>query len=192
MRTFLIAAAAAMTVGLTSAAPAQATYWSCQGGYVACGGGESSTKSYSKKSSHKAAASSYGDDGYVPMKKKTRKASYNVASDDDDQPRRSKRRSRVTNSGSGYSAGGGMASYYWQPQRVASGGWFNPNALTAAHKTLPFGTRVRVTHLKSGQSVEVRINDRNGGREVIDLSKAAAAKIGLVREGRAQVRLDVL
>lgn len=40
----------------------------------------------------------------------------------------------------------GKASYYWQPQRVASGGWFNPRALTAAHKTLKFGTRVRVTN----------------------------------------------
>src|SRR5262249_8090598 len=42
----------------------------------------------------------------------------------------------------------GVASYYAQPQRLASGGWFNPNAMTAAHKTLPFGTRVRVTHLR--------------------------------------------
>ncbi|MCB9544502.1 MAG: septal ring lytic transglycosylase RlpA family protein [Myxococcales bacterium] len=89
----------------------------------------------------------------------------------------------------------GQATWYGeelQGRRTASGEPFDLNLLTAAHKSLPFGTRVRVTHLKSGQSVEVRINDRNGGREVIDLSKAAAAKIGLVREGRAQVRLDVL
>lgn len=51
-----------------------------------------------------------------------------------------------------------VASYYWQPQRVASGGWFNPNDLTAAHRTMPFGTRVRVTH--QDRSVVVRINDR--------------------------------
>src|SRR5258705_511075 len=54
----------------------------------------------------------------------------------------------------------GMASYYWQGQRVASGGRFDPSAMTAAHKTLPFGTRVRVTHLGNGRSVEVKINDR--------------------------------
>lgn len=88
----------------------------------------------------------------------------------------------------------GIASYYWQPQRVASGGWFNPNAMTAAHKTLPFGTRVRVTHLGNGRSVEVTINDRGpyiAGR-IIDLSKAAAGVIGLQAQGIAQVRMDVL
>ena len=88
----------------------------------------------------------------------------------------------------------GVASYYWQPQRVASGGWFNPNALTAAHKTLPFGTRVRVTHLRNGRSVVVRINDRGPyirGR-IIDLSKRAAGVIGMRGSGIARVRVDVL
>ena len=68
----------------------------------------------------------------------------------------------------------GLASFYWQPQRVAAGGWFNPNALTAAHKTLRFGTRVLVTNLRNGRSVVVRINDRGPyirGR-IIDLSRA--------------------
>ena len=50
----------------------------------------------------------------------------------------------------------GMASYYWQAQRVASGARFNPEGMTAAHRTLPFGTRVRVTHLGNGRSVNVR------------------------------------
>jgi rare lipoprotein A len=88
----------------------------------------------------------------------------------------------------------GVASYYWQGQRVASGGWFNPNAMTAAHKTLPFGTRVRVTHLGNGRTVEVTINDRGpfvAGR-IIDLSKAAAGVIGMTGQGIARVSVDVL
>jgi rare lipoprotein A len=85
-------------------------------------------------------------------------------------------------------------AYYWQPQQVASGGTFNPNALTAAHKTLPFGTRVRVTSLTSGRSVDVVINDRGPyvrGR-VIDLSRRAAQNIGMTGAGLANVRLEVL
>jgi rare lipoprotein A len=88
----------------------------------------------------------------------------------------------------------GVASYYWEPQHLASGGWFNPNAMTAAHKTLPFGTRVRVTHLGNGRSVDVRINDRGpyvAGR-VIDLSKAAAGAIGMSEQGTARIKLTVL
>ena len=88
----------------------------------------------------------------------------------------------------------GIASFYWQPQRVASGGWFNPNAMTAAHRTLPFGTRVRVTHARNGRSVVVKINDRGPfikGR-IIDLSKAAAGVIGMHGQGLAQVRMEVL
>jgi rare lipoprotein A len=88
----------------------------------------------------------------------------------------------------------GIASYYWQPQRVASGGWFNPRAMTAAHKSLPFGTKVRVTHLGSGRSVDVTINDRGpyiGGR-IIDLSTAAAEQLGMRSAGLAKVKLEVL
>lgn len=88
----------------------------------------------------------------------------------------------------------GMASYYWQPQALASGGRFDPNALTAAHKTLPFGTRVRVTHLGNGRSVEVKINDRGpyvAGR-IIDLSRAAAGVIGMTAQGVARVAVEVL
>ena len=105
--------------------------------------------------------------------------------------RRSTRSSRSSWSGRSLR---GIASYYWQPQRVASGGWFNPNALTAAHKSLPFGTRVRVTHLGNGRSVVVRINDRGPyirGR-IIDLSKRAAGVIGMRKSGIARVRVDVL
>src|SRR5689334_8314435 len=75
----------------------------------------------------------------------------------------------------------GLASYYFEAQPTASGERFNPNELTAAHKTLPFGTRVRVTNRHNGKSVVVRINDRGPfvkGR-VIDLSRAAARAINM-------------
>jgi rare lipoprotein A len=88
----------------------------------------------------------------------------------------------------------GLASFYWEPQRVAGGGWFNPNAMTAAHKSLPFGTKVRVTHLGNGKSVDVKINDRGpyvAGR-IIDLSKAAAGVLGMQSQGVAKVKVTVL
>ena len=68
------------------------------------------------------------------------------------------------------------------------------HALTAAHRTLPFGTIVRVTHLKSGRSVDVRINDRgpfHSGR-IIDLSYEAARKLGSVGRGTARVKVTVI
>ena len=88
----------------------------------------------------------------------------------------------------------GIASYYWQPQKVASGGWFNPRAMTAAHKTLPFGTRVKVTNARNGRTVEVTINDRGpyiAGR-IIDLSDAAAGVIGMKSAGVVPVKLEVV
>ena len=66
--------------------------------------------------------------------------------------------------------------------------------MTAAHRTLPFGTKVRVTHMGSGRSVVVRINDRGpfvGGR-IIDLSKGAAGVIGMHKQGVARVKVTVL
>lgn len=124
-----------------------------------------------------------------------------VRDDESRETRRASRRSarRVASLGNdaGASSGSahhGIASFYWQPQRVASGGWFNPNAMTAAHKTLPFGTRVRVTHAANGRSVVVTINDRGpyiAGR-IIDLSKAAAGVIGMQGQGIARVRMEVL
>jgi rare lipoprotein A len=107
--------------------------------------------------------------------------------------------SATASSGSSFGGGGGggetgIASYYWQPQAVASGGRFNPNAMTAAHKTLPFGTRVRVTSLSSGRSVEVVINDRGpyvAGR-VIDLSRRAAENLGMTGAGLAKVSVQRL
>jgi rare lipoprotein A len=97
---------------------------------------------------------------------------------------------------SGLGAGGlsGVASYYWQGQRVATGARFNPEGLTAAHRTLPFGTRVRVTHLGNGRSVNVVINDRGpfiAGR-IIDLARGAARVIGMTGQGLARVSVQVL
>jgi rare lipoprotein A (peptidoglycan hydrolase) len=85
--------------------------------------------------------------------------------------------------------GSGRATWYQHPGRTASGEIFNPNRLTAAHHTLPFGTRVRVVHEPTGRSVEVRINDRIPRRTkaVIDLSRASARVIGL--SGVARVSL---
>lgn len=89
----------------------------------------------------------------------------------------------------------GKASYYWQPQGVACHrGRFNPNALTAAHKSLPCGTRVRVTNKRNGRSVTVKINDRGPyikGR-IIDLSKRAAGVIGMQKAGVVPVKVTVL
>ncbi len=89
----------------------------------------------------------------------------------------------------------GMASYYgarFAGRKTANGERFNPSKMTAAHKTLRFGTRVRVTNLRNGRQVTVRINDRGPfvrGR-IIDLSRAAASKIGMIQRGHARVRLE--
>ncbi|MGI2907968.1 septal ring lytic transglycosylase RlpA family protein [Tolypothrix sp. VBCCA 56010] len=91
----------------------------------------------------------------------------------------------------------GVASYYGYDgsgNRTASGQRFNPEKLTAAHRHLPFGTRVRVTNTRNGRSVVVRINDRGPfirGR-VIDLSVAAARVLGMMGSGVAPVRIEVL
>ena len=86
----------------------------------------------------------------------------------------------------------GHASWYSLPSnKTANGERMNPNELTAAHRSLPFGTRVLVKNLSNGHSVVVRINDRGpfvGGR-IIDLSKAAAASIGMIHSGTAKVRV---
>lgn len=91
----------------------------------------------------------------------------------------------------------GIASYYggkFHGKRTASGEIFNKNAMTAAHRSLPFGTKVKVTNLRNGRTVLVRVNDRGPhvrGR-MIDLSQAAAKKIGLSHAGTARVKLEVL
>jgi rare lipoprotein A len=90
----------------------------------------------------------------------------------------------------------GIASYYtstFHGRLTASGERYDENALTAAHRTLPFGTRVRVTRVDTLRSVEVRINDRGPWKDgrVIDLSRAAADSLGMIRVGLARVRIEV-
>lgn len=86
----------------------------------------------------------------------------------------------------------GIASYYWQGKKTASGERFNPDGISAAHRTLPFGTNVRVTHRKTGRSIVVRINDRGPfirGR-IIDLSRGANRIFGM--KGIAPVCISVV
>lgn len=92
------------------------------------------------------------------------------------------------------SSGACGASFYDEPQMTASGERFNPSAMTAAHKTLPLGSKVRVTNPNTGESVTVRINDRGpyaGGR-CLDLSAAAFAAIGNTSAGVMRVKYEVL
>ena len=88
----------------------------------------------------------------------------------------------------------GLCAFYSESGRVASGGRFNPDGLTAAHRSLPFGTKVRVTDPKTGRSVVVTINDRGpfGKGRVIDLSLGAARALGMVDRGVIYVRAEVL
>jgi rare lipoprotein A len=88
----------------------------------------------------------------------------------------------------------GVASFYTEGTETASGEKFDTNDLTAAHPTLPFGTRLRVTNVASGQSVTVRVNDRGPyvqGR-VVDVSHSAADALGMVGKGLANVKLEVV
>ena len=97
----------------------------------------------------------------------------------------------------GRQLGLGSASYYaakFDGRRTASGERFNNNAMTAAHRTLPFGSKVRVTNPANGKSVVVRINDRGPftkGR-AIDVSRAAAQRLGLIARGHGTVELSLI
>lgn len=171
MRTLIAAAITMVAVGFANAQTASAAY-ECMGPAPACTKAHAHSKKAAYKQTYKKV--SYKTSGKKSYGYKASKKSYSVAS-----------------SGGGHS---GMASYYWQPQRVASGGWFNPNAMTAAHKTLPFGTKVRVTNRNNGRSVVVTINDRGPyikGR-IIDLSRAAAQQVGMTGSGVAPVSVSVL
>ena len=166
----------AVAFGMLAANTMSASAWECTGPAASCTDAKTSYKS--KKAAYKASKSSKS---YAY--KSTSKKSY--------ASKKSKKTYSYADSGS---SSGGKASYYWQPQRVASGGWFNPNAMTAAHKTLPFGTKVRVTNRNNGQSVVVTINDRGpyvAGR-VIDLSRAAAKSINMTGSGVVPVSIAVL
>ena len=91
----------------------------------------------------------------------------------------------------------GKASYYgdeFEGRRTASGARYEGDELTAAHRTLPFGTRVRVVNLENDKKVEVVINDRGPHKKgrIVDLSRRAADELDMIRAGVVRVRLDVL
>jgi rare lipoprotein A len=174
MRFFALAAVAALSVAVVDARPASAA-WECMGPAVACGdSSRAANKPSYKKASRAERASKQAYRSAAAKPRAVRKSSGSVAS---------------------YGGGSsGIASYYWQGQQTASGARFNPNGLTAAHRTLPFGTRVRVTNQSNGRSVVVTINDRGPfikGR-IIDLSRGAAQVIGMTGAGLARVSVDRL
>ena len=190
-RTLLVLWAFAIIAGFGfGAAPAQA-YFTGESEWLNNIGGNSLGQSRqverrsarNTKATRQHAARASSDDGVRPQTNRRARA------------QRAQRAERALPSlTGGSSASSGIASYYWQPQRVASGGWFNPNAMTAAHKTLPFGTKVLVTNLNNGRAVTVTINDRGPyvrGR-VIDLSRAAAGAVGMTGAGLARVNVAVL
>jgi len=91
----------------------------------------------------------------------------------------------------------GVASYYhnrFHGRRTANGERYRKNEYTAAHRRLPFGSRVRVTNLSNDRSVEVRINDRGpyARRRIIDLSRQAASDLGFLEKGVTKVKVEVL
>ena len=91
----------------------------------------------------------------------------------------------------------GVASYYadeFHGKQTSNGEIYDMNSLTAAHRTFPFGTKVRITNLENGKTVIVRVNDRGPFHEgrIIDLSLAAAKELDLVKSGTARVRIEVL
>ena len=87
-----------------------------------------------------------------------------------------------------------MASWYGESQQTASGERFDKHAMTAAHRTLPFNTVVRVTNQRNGRAVNVRINDRGpyGNGRVIDLSEAAARQLQMIDAGVVPVVIEVV
>lgn len=91
----------------------------------------------------------------------------------------------------------GLASYYhnkFHGKKTASGEVYDKNKLTAAHRTLPFGTMIKVTRLDNKQSVIVRINDRGPFKKgrIVDLSRKAAKKIDLIKAGIAKVEIEII
>ena len=188
MRSTIAVAAIASAAMMAGVAPASA--WTCQGPAFVCQSpSEQAPRAsrythrthYSHKRARVAHRASKARSAHKAHRRHYAKA-----------PTRHHRKSyRVASAGGSYS---GMASYYYHGQRTASGARFNPNGLTAAHRSLPFGTRVRVTNRSNGRSVVVTINDRGPfikGR-IIDLSRGAAQAINMTGAGVARVSLEVL
>lgn len=182
LRTMMKAAFALVAGVMMQAAGAEAA-WQCTGPEATCAKAHAGVH---KKTVKQASAKSYKA-AHVTKKKTHAKVA-------------SSKPAKVAKKSSGRSGGGssyqsGVASWYggkFHGRQTASGEIYNQNALTAAHRSLPFGTKVRVTNAATGNSVVVRINDRGpfvGGR-VIDLSRAAASELGI--DGLGRVKLAVL
>ena len=186
MRYFAFAALAALSIGLMGAQPANAAH----DRYEASGkASHASKKAYKKASYKKHKKAAYKKAAY---KKTYKKSAYKKSAKKYATYKKAK--STVVSSGSYGGGSHGIASYYWQGQQTASGARFNPSGMTAAHRSLPFGTRVLVTNRNNGRSVTVTINDRGPfikGR-IIDLSRGAAGVIGMTGSGLAPVSIQVL
>lgn len=145
------------------------------------------------KAKKKAKAIAKADDDTEPTVKPKKKAKA-VATADEDNDDAPQTKSKG-GGGSAYQAG--VASWYggnFHGRKTANGETYDMWAMTAAHPSLPFGTRVRVTNMRNGDSVEVRINDRApfvGGR-IIDFSAAAAGELGMTNTGVAPVKVTIL
>lgn len=171
MRSIIAVAAFAIAGMAAGTIPASAS--ECRGSAQVCGHSHAH-KAHKSKVSHKASHAKHAHRSAKRSK----------------HAQRSSKRRHVASGG----RHSGMASYYWQGQKTASGARFNPNGLTAAHRSLPFGTRVRVTNRNNGRSVVVIINDRGpfiAGR-IIDLSRGAAKVIAMTGSGVAPVSIEIL
>jgi rare lipoprotein A len=198
MRTLVYSAMAAATLGFADLSPADAApHWECMGTAVACSG---SAKPHRAAINTRARGRTYANRG--DNRGERRVASRRASSDrvaTATRPERTRSNEAAGFSRAAYAGGSahsGMASYYGSESgsQTASGARFNPSAMTAAHRTLPFGTKVRVTNKRNGRSVVVTINDRGPfirGR-IIDLSSGAAGVIGMRSSGVAPVSVEVL
>lgn len=181
LRTMMKAAFALVAGVMMQAAGAEAA-WQCVGSKAVCAKAHAGLH----KQSVKHASTKTHKTAHVTKKKTHAK----VASS---KPAKVAKKSKGGSGGSSYQSG--VASWYggkFHGRQTASGEIYNQNALTAAHRSLPFGTKVRVTNTATGNSVVVRINDRGpfvGGR-VIDLSRAAASSLGI--DGLGRVKIAVL
>lgn len=200
-------------------ASAAAEDWrqSCAGPAYVCGGAKAATVEPVTKAKPQAVAKSKvkantlatakaGDETPVKAKNKVAAAKPKVKvaakQDDDEALAPKKKKAKIAkiakpDDGGGSAYQSGVASWYggqFHGRKTANGETYNMWEYTAAHRTLPFGTRVKVTNTRNGDAVIVRINDRGpfvGGR-VIDLSRAAASDIGIASSGVGRVKLTVL
>jgi rare lipoprotein A len=109
------------------------------------------------------------------------------------QPEEGVASTRAEKAAAAHAASYGIASFYLYGGRTANGERYDPRQLTAAHRTLPFGTKLRVTNLNNGRSVRVRVNDRGPfirGR-IVDVSYAAAQQLDMVGSGVEKVKVEL-